>query len=115
MTLGPIIVLVPFAEKAKGWAARILSTFGKVPLFYYISHILLIHATALLVNWFRTGDTLQEHYLTAPFCGLPEPLRWPLPLLYIVFIFIEIFLYLACQWYGRYKSSHAEKVWLKYL
>ncbi|HTE12412.1 MAG TPA: heparan-alpha-glucosaminide N-acetyltransferase domain-containing protein, partial [Chitinophagaceae bacterium] len=43
MTLGPLIALVPFAEKLRGWFAEVLTVFGKVPLFYYLLHILLIH------------------------------------------------------------------------
>lgn len=115
MTLGPLIALVPFAEKAKGWLANVLTTFGRVPLFYYILHILLIHSAALLVNQLRIGDSLQGHYLTAPFCGLPDNLRWNLPLLYVDFLVLEVILYFVCRWYQRYKSSHPQKGWLKYL
>jgi hypothetical protein len=115
MTLGPLIALVPFAERARGWLADVFTVFGRVPLFYYILHILLIHSTALLVNWVRVGDSLQGHYWTAPYCGLPEELRWRLPLLYAVFFGVEVVLYLACRWYGRYKARHPEKTLLKYL
>ena len=115
MTLGPLIALVPFAEKARGWLADVFTTFGRVPLFYYILHILLIHSAALLVNWLRTGGSLQDHYVTAPYCGLPEGLRWGLPLLYLVFFVLEVVLYLACRQYQRYKSTHPNKAWLKYL
>lgn len=103
MTLGPLIVLMPYAERAKGWLANVFVTFGRVPLFYYILHILLIHSAALLVNWLRVGETLQGHYLTAPFVGLPEGYRWSLPLLYLVFVLVEVVLYFACLWYGRRK------------
>ncbi|HEY4336311.1 MAG TPA: heparan-alpha-glucosaminide N-acetyltransferase domain-containing protein [Puia sp.] len=115
MTLGPLIALTPFAERARGWLATVLSTFGRVPLFYYILHIFLIHAVVLLVNLLRGGDTLQSHYHTAPFCGLPEGQRWHLPLLYFVFFIVEVVLYFACYWYGRYKKAHPERGWLKYL
>jgi uncharacterized membrane protein len=115
MTLGPLIALVPFAEKAKGWLARVLNTFGRVPLFYYVLHILLIHSAALLVNQLRVGDSLQGHYLTAPYCGLPDNLRWTLPLLYLDFFALEVILYFACHSYERYKRAHPEKGWLKYL
>jgi uncharacterized membrane protein len=115
MTLGPLIALTPYAEKARGWLANVLTTFGRVPLFYYILHILLIHSTALLVNWVRRGETLQGHYLTAPFCGLPEDLRWNLPLLYLVFIVLEVVLFVICRKYMLYKSGHPEKKWMKYL
>ncbi|HEY4111308.1 DUF1624 domain-containing protein [Puia sp.] len=115
MTLGPLIALMPYAERARGWLADVLTTFGRVPLFYYILHILLIHSTALLVNWVRTGESLQGHYLTAPFCGLPEALRWHLPLLYGVFIGLEVILYLICRRYEQYKRMHPGNRWLKYL
>jgi len=115
MTLGPLIALMPLAEKAKGRLAGVLMTFGRVPLFYYILHILVIHSVALLVNWIRVGNSLQGHYLTAPYCWLPEGLRWHLPLLYLVFILVEIVLYRACRWYERYKMAHPEKGWLRYL
>ncbi|MBL7866008.1 MAG: DUF1624 domain-containing protein, partial [Cyclobacteriaceae bacterium] len=39
MTLGPIIALVPFAEKAKGWVSNSLITIGRVAFFYYLAHI----------------------------------------------------------------------------
>jgi hypothetical protein len=115
MTLGPLIALIPYTERARGRLADILSVFGRVPLFYYILHILLIHSAALLVNQLRVGDPLQSHYLTAPYCGLPEGLRWHLPLLYMVFFLVEVLLYFACRWYERYKRTHPGIGWLKYL
>ncbi|MGN6291251.1 MAG: DUF1624 domain-containing protein [Chitinophagaceae bacterium] len=115
MTLGPVILLIPYAEKARGWFAEVLSTFGKVPFFYYVLHILVIHLAALLVNLIRTGSIHQDWYQTAPYTHIAEDQQWPLPLLYIVFILVEIFLYWACHWYAAYKANHPEKKWLKYL
>lgn len=115
MTLGPLIALVPFAEKVKGWFANVLITFGRVPFFYYILHILLIHLSALVVNFIRTGNPHQDWYGTAPFLELPEANRWGLPLLYLDYFIIVIILYFACRSYARYKLSHPEKKWLKYL
>jgi uncharacterized membrane protein len=115
MTLGPLIALVPFAEKAKGWLAGILTTFGRVPFFYYILHILLIHLLALGLNTVLYGNPNQEWYMTAPFVGVPEDKRWGLPLLYLIFIIAELILYLACRAYGQYKSKHPKQRWLKYL
>ena len=43
MTLGPIIALMPFAERVKGKVADVFIVFGRVPLFYYLIHIPLIH------------------------------------------------------------------------
>jgi uncharacterized membrane protein len=116
MTLGPLIALVPFAEWAKGWLSNVLSTFGRVPLFYYLVHILLIHLVALLVNLIRVGNPHQDWYGTAPFLGpLPEGDRWGLPVLYLVFFLVEVILYLLCRWFARFKTSHPGERWLKYL
>jgi uncharacterized membrane protein len=114
MTLGPVIALLPFAERARGWFANVLITFGRVPMFYYILHILLIHIVALIVMWLR-GSNASEWYTTAPFTGMPEEHRWGLSLLYLVFIIVVTLLYFACRWYGKYKFGHPEKKWLKYI
>jgi len=115
MTLGPTIALIPLAEKARGWMAKTLAIFGRVPFFYYLLHIPLIHATALLVNVLRVGAPHQEWYAYAPFTSIPEASRWTLPLLYLVFLIDVLILYLACRWYAGYKSNHPEKKWVKYL
>ncbi len=115
MTLGPVIALVPYAEKARGWLAKICLPFGRVPMFYYLLHIPLIHAFALFVNYLKEGAVHQEWYTSAPFTEVPEPLRWNLPMLYFVFILAEVVLYLLCRSYANYKLKNQEKSWLKYL
>ena len=115
MTLGPLIALVPFAEKVKGWFANILIIFGRVPFFYYILHILFIHTSALVVNYFRTGLVHQDWYGTAPYLELEKNQRWGLPILYLDYFIIVVILYFVCRSYAQYKFSHPEKKWLKYL
>ena len=56
-----------------------------------------------------------EWYKNAPYVWMPEEYRWPLFLLYIVFIIDVVLLYFLCNWYMRYKFAHPEKKWLKYL
>ena len=116
MTLGPIIALVPFAEKVKGWFARVLGTFGKVPMFFYLLHILIIHLSAFVVNILLYGSIHQEWYATSPYTYMPEEFeRWGLPLLYLVFAIDVTLLYFVCSAYARYKLAHPEKQWLKYI
>lgn len=114
MTLGPVMALLPWAEQAKGWLARVLQVFGRAPFFYYLLHIPLIHAAALIVNYLREGNSLQELYNTAPYTYLPEH-RWELLLLYGVFLVVEVILFIACRWYVNYKFNNPGKKWLKYL
>jgi len=115
MTLGPAIALIPFAEKAKGWFSRVLIVFGRVPLFYYLLHIPLIHLSALIVNFINTGQMHQEWYGHAPFVFFEPAQRWTLAGLYLVFVIDVLLLYVMCRWYAAYKQAHPEKKWLKYL
>jgi hypothetical protein len=114
MTLGPLIALVPFADKAKGWLANTLAIFGSVPFFYYLLHILIIHVSALGVNFIK-GNMHQEWYITAPYTQMPEEHRWGLPLLYLVYFIDLVLLYFLCRWYANYKFNHPGKKWLKYV
>ena len=115
MTLGPIIALVPFAENAKGWFTKVLTVFGRVPMFYYLLHIPLIHTSALIVNYIRNGAPHSEWYVSAPFAQVAEDGRWNLPMLYLVFIIDVIILYFLCRWYAKYKGAHPGYKWLRYV
>ncbi len=115
MTLGPLIALVPWAEKVKGKFAEAVVMIGRVPMFYYLLHIPLIHLSAFGVNEILYGSIHQDWYQTAPFVTVPEDLRWGLPLLYLVWAIDVVILYFLCRWYAAYKAAHPEKVWLKYL
>src|SRR5438067_12974734 len=55
MTLGPTIALIPLLDRARGRIVHWLTVFGRVPFFYYVLHIPLIHALALLVSKIRPG------------------------------------------------------------
>jgi uncharacterized membrane protein len=113
MTLGPLIALLPLAERARGWFAEMLAVFGRVPLFYYLLHIPLIHVTALGVTFLREGNVHPEWYAYAPFTDVPPGSRWSLPLLYLVFSLVVTLLYFPCQWFAGLKARHREG-WLRY-
>lgn len=116
MTLGPMIALLPMAERARGWFWQGIRTFGRVPLFYYLLHIPLIHAAAMVVSLIREGSVnpwlFGNHPLDPP--PLPDGYRWSLPLLYIVFAITVVMLYLPCRWYERLKREK-RAAWMSYL
>ena len=115
MMLGPVIALVPWAESLRGAVARAVMMIGRVPLFFYLLHLLLIHLSAFLVNLVVYGDIHQDWYETAPFVGMADAYRWGLPLLYFVWLIDVIVLYFICNWYAQYKMRHPENKWLKYV
>jgi hypothetical protein len=114
MTLGPTIALLPLAERARGWLADALATFGRVPMFYYLLHIPVIHAIALLVWLARDGNVHAEGFATAPFVSIPPGQAWSLPLLYLVFFVVIALLYIPCRWFVGVKAR-GQQGWLRYL
>lgn len=115
MTLGPLIALMPWAERASGALANALKIVGRVPMFFYLVHILLIHLSAFVVNLVLSGTIHQDWYATAPFVNIPENERWGLPLLYLVWAIDVPILYWLCTKYADYKASHPDVRWLKYV
>jgi hypothetical protein len=87
-------------------------TFGRVPMFFYLLHIPLIHVLALGVNYARLGAVHHEWYSTAPYAAVPPEHRWSLGLLYLVFVVATALLYPLCRWFRDYKASHASP-WLR--
>jgi len=105
MTLGPTIALLPLLERARGRLADLFVTFGRVPLFYYLLHIPLIHVTALAAWYLRDGTVHTEWFATAPFAQVPRAQQWGLPLLYLVVAIDVALLYVACRWFLVYESK----------
>ncbi len=114
MTLGPTIALIPYAERVRGWFADALATFGRVPLFYYLLHIPLIHAVSLFVWYLRDGSTHAEWFLSAPFVATPDGQQWPLSVLHAVFLACVALLYIPCRWFARVKAR-GEYPWLRFI
>jgi uncharacterized membrane protein len=114
MTLGPTIALIPLAERARGRVAAIVTTYGRVPMFYYLLHIPLIHATSLLVWLIRDGKVGASRFDYAPYVSIPPNDRWSLALLYLVFAIVVTALYFPCRWYAQGKSTRPA-AWMRYV
>ncbi len=114
MTLGPTIALLPYAERWRGVAGRVLNTFGRVPMWYYLVHLLVIHVAALLVTALRTGALHPEWFATAPYTQVPPEGMWSLGLLYAVWAGCILALYPLCAWYAQ-RKARAPSGWMKYV
>ena len=102
MTLGPLILVLPVFDRARGWLVNALELFGRVPLFYYVLHIPLIHLAAIVISLMRTGAVTPwlfgNHPLEPP--EPPDGYRWSLTLLYLVTAICVGLLFVACRWYS---------------
>jgi uncharacterized membrane protein len=90
MTLGPALLALAFFDgrKAPDW----LLVFGRVPLFYYLIHFFVLHATALAMK------------------PLADGLLWT----YTAWLLAVAILWWPCRWYMRYKAAHPSPL-LSYL
>jgi uncharacterized membrane protein len=116
MTLGPTIALLPLLEHARGAVARFIAVFGRVPFFYYVLHIPLIHALAVIVSLLREGVVNPWLFTNHPMGNPPPPdgYTWSLPLLYLVWAMTIAVLYPLCRRFAERKAKGGEW-WLRYL
>ncbi|MGV3642560.1 MAG: DUF1624 domain-containing protein [Adhaeribacter sp.] len=114
MTLGLMGLILAVAEGMRNKFSRVVSLYGKVPLFYYLVHWYVLHTLLLVLllvqgfSWsdldfgpFRFGRPMQEN-------GLP---LWGV---YLVWASVVLALYPLCRWYAGYRARHPEKRWLRY-
>jgi uncharacterized membrane protein len=116
MTLGPTILLLPLAERARGKIGEILEIFGRVPMFYYLIHIPAIHLAAVIVSLVREGRVDPWLFANHPMMNPPPPegYTWSLALLYAVFFVVVAILYVPCRWYARRKATNPAP-WMRYI
>ena len=116
MTLGPMFILLGAAERWRGKVADMTATFGRVPMFYYLLHIPVIHLAACVVSLVRERQVnpwlFGNHPLAPP--PVPDGYTWSLGLLYTVFAACVVALYFPCRWYAKVRATRRAS-WLSYL
>jgi len=116
MTLGPTILALPLLERARGPVARGLTVFGRVPFFYYVLHIPLIHLIFVGLSVARFGSVIPwmtaNHPMFAP--PPPEGYTYGLLALYAITIVTVAILYVPCRWFAELKARRRDP-WLSYL
>ena len=115
MTLGPALVLLAAQDRERGPIGRAFTTFGRVPLFYYLLHVPLIHMVAIGFALIQFGDAtfLFQH----PFVGggrWPADYGYSLPVVYLVTLGVVALLYPLCRWFADIKARR-RAWWLGYL
>jgi uncharacterized membrane protein len=111
-TLG-IAALVMFAidsseQRAAFRRARgVLEVYGRVPFFFFLLHIALIHLLALIVTA-ATGGNWRWWIAEMPnggvLTGHPPGYGYGLSIVWGIWIFVVALCYPACKWYAAVKS-----------
>jgi uncharacterized membrane protein len=116
MTLGPVIASIPLLERARGVLSRWLTVFGRVPFFFYLLHIPLIHALALIVSRVKLGHVTPWLFENHPMGNGPPPpdYVWSLGTLYLVWAIAVALLWVPCRWFADLKARRSD-AWLRFL
>ena len=99
MTLGPALCALAALDHGPPTLLRPMLTFGRVPLFYYLVHLTLIHLLAVVVCYSRYSDA---HWMfesprldQLPFARPPE-WGFHLPAVYLIWAGIVAAMYPLC-------------------
>jgi hypothetical protein len=111
-----MFIFLANTERLKGSIVNFFTVFGRVPFFYYIIHIYLIHFLAMV---FAELSGFGWHFMVLE-DWIAEMTRlrgygFSLWVVYAIWISVIAMLYPLCKWYDRYKINHKEKWWLSYL
>jgi uncharacterized membrane protein len=117
MTLGPGLI---FLRSIDGGAPRWLRSalaFGRVPLFYFAMHVVVIHLLVVAVlavrygavHWAFESPTPDKYPFT-------QPPGWPYPLsvVYLIWLLVVVSLWPMCRWYASLRARRRDW-WLSYL
>ena len=99
ITLGPGMILLAFLENTSNRLTNIFVVFGRVPLFYYILHLYLLHSMSIIAGLIS---------------GKGDKFGVSLPYVYLLWLFAVTVLYFPCKWFMKYKKEH-KQWWLSYL
>lgn len=111
-TLGPALLLLPALERLRGFALEALTAYGRAPMFYYLTHLYLIHALAVAAG-VLSGYPAAAMATSFPF--LPEGYGWDLVAVYVLWIGVVLALLPATRWWGDLKQRRKDLRWLSYL
>lgn len=117
ITLGPAMIFLSMTESPLNGVKRTIALFGRVPFFYYVLHLFLIHLLAM-IGVMLSGYNLSDMILTNRVNRMPGLKGYGFNLLtvYMIWIGLVVFLYPCCKWFDRYKRMYqASRRWLSYL
>lgn len=119
MTLGPSLILLSYLNQIRPGSAleRIfhpLLIFGRVPLFFYVLHLYVIHVLAIIlalafhqpVKWLLHGAFWMNR--------LPPGYGHGLPMIYAMWLLAVALLYVPCAWFAGLKQRKRSR-WLSYV
>ena len=113
MTLGPVLAAVPLVARWSGAVAEVVRTLGRVPLFFWLLHVPLIHAIAVLLSVIRYRIVIPWLVENPP-AEPPAGYGYGLVVVYGATLGVVALLFPACRWFAELKRRRRDR-WLSYL
>ncbi|WP_207515864.1 DUF1624 domain-containing protein [Longitalea luteola] len=116
MTLGPALLFLAFAEKPLNRLTEKMVVFGRVPMFFYLVHIYLIHALAVVaasVSGYKWSDMILTGWVSMN--AQLQGYGYSLIFVYVLWIILMIAVFPLCKWFDEYKRVNRSKWWLNYI
>ena len=118
MTLGPAMLLLAWFDRIDFSWANPLIVFGRVPLFYFVTHLYLTHLLAFPLAYLRYGTA---GFVLNPLPSMggdaklyPPDYGYSLAFVYLLWIAVVVVLYPLCRWFAGVKRRRRDW-WLSYL
>ena len=110
MTMGPALIFLSVVERVGHPLASPVIVFGRVPFFFYIIHLYIIHALATLMLVYE-GRDWSEYILSARgiASGTLSNVGLRLDAVYIVWILVILLLFPLCRWYQKYRENYPSR------
>jgi uncharacterized membrane protein len=116
MTLAPAMLFLAFTEQVASNLSGALIVIGRVPLFFYIVHIYVVHLFALaaaVLTGHPASHMVFDRWITSSI--ELKGYGFSIGVVYFVWILVIVVLYPLCKRYEQYKRNNKDKVWLSYL
>lgn len=110
-TLGPMAIVCSRADRMRGWLKNVLVIFGRTPFAFYVAHLYLIHALAVLIGVAQGFSAAQMLTASAFF---PAGYGVGLATTYGLWLLVVLLLYPLCRAMAGLKSRRKDW-WLSYL
>jgi len=111
MTLGPAAILCSLADRFAGPIQRVLTTYGRAPFAFYVSHYLVIHTLSLLLG-LAQGFTFGQ--MATNYRFYPRGFGIHLPGVYAFWVLVVVLLFPFCQWVSDVKARRRDW-WLSFV
>ncbi|PSR53290.1 hypothetical protein AHMF7605_06970 [Adhaeribacter arboris] len=110
MTLGVgLLILYAIDGKRSKWT-NYLTTYGQVPLFYYVLHFFLIHLISV-ASLLLAGNSWAQINFQNGTGGIMPNQGLPLFATYLIWLIVVLSFYPMCHWYYSFKSTKKSKIW----